>query len=361
EPLSHIKVKHSYFMASKAKPTIAVVIPTIGRDYVRKTLPLTIRNIAASLRKIGVKPFFIIEDSSKNGLRSEVVKAVRNTHEKINLIPALGLGPNAAWEHGFSLGIKKGAFAVVSSCDDYFNESRQFDRLIRPLLRGEAEVVTGGWKHYGRNILSFPRPQYLNEIWVSRLMSYANPNFDTHKFPNNPFLENSNLFQTFSGMIALRPEAFKKIRAYVKKTFESSNPKIKQKLGGWGLEPVRLLAALTLGIKITNVPISARRFEHTKPLAKEMKKFVASRLSQYNDAIDSIREFLIKTNQTKKLVQFEKAAAITAARIYNMRKSTAANINLRGKRRAIYKRMKNAVKMKKKLPIFGIRLEKTRV
>jgi len=331
----------------KKSSSVAVVIPTIGREYVAKTLPLVIKNISRSVQKVGTKPFFIIEDSTPGGLKSEVLDLIRETGEKVTIVPAQGLGANEAWERGFKLATRRGAVAMLGCCDDFVSESRHFDKLVKPLLEGRAELTTGAWKEYGRNILSFPKPQYLSEIWVSRLMNYANPRFDSRAFDSNPFLKNPNSFQAFTGIVGLTPKALKQISHFVDKTFEKSSPEIKRKLSGWGYDPMRILVALSLGLRTANVGFASRRFEHKTPATKELSRFVASRLSQYTDAVDVLREFIVRTNQSHKLKQFDKMAAIIHERISRGQYSTANLINRKGKRREIYNRMK-AIALRKK-------------
>ncbi len=327
-------------MAVKS-PFVAIVIPTIAREYVSTTLPKMVTNISASAKKLGVRPLFIIEDSSSLGLGREVVSAMRASGEQVQIVPAKGRGSGEAWDHGFMLGAKRGAACLIGYCDDFVAESKQFAAVAKPLLEGKADFVTGAWKEHGRNVLSFPKSQYLNEVWVSRLMNYANPHFDSKSFTRNPFLKNPSRFQAFVGIYGATPKADAQIADFMEKTFRNSSADVRAKIHQWGIDPVRVLAALALNLRTSNVVISARRFEHANPTNRGMERFVNSRLAQYNGAVDSIREFLVRTNQVHKLGEFNRMAGIISTRINNFKSSRAALVNKAGKRRVILARLKS--------------------
>ncbi|MEW6295877.1 MAG: hypothetical protein AB1467_06350 [Candidatus Diapherotrites archaeon] len=325
----------------KMKNTVAVIIPTIGRKYVIETLPATIKNAALSLKRIGIKPSFIIEDTSENGLNDKVRRRLKATGERITLERAQNLGLNDAIDRGFELAERNNVFAMLSCCDDFLYSSKQLDRLIKPVLKREAEFVTAGWAFRHRNILSFPKPQYLNEIWVSRFASYANPAFEPSKFKANPFLSNPFSFQTFSGMICLTPQAHNKINSFIKEIFKNSRKEIKDSLGMWGKEPIRPVVALALGLKFKCIAIPNRRFEHEKPAIQTIQKHVESRMKQFNDSVKVIREFMVRTGQTRKLEEFNKMSEVVSTRIKSMAKSSPRRITYHRRKGAILRRLKH--------------------
>jgi hypothetical protein len=327
--------------------TVVVVIPTIGRDYVSDTLPKVIQNGEKSLRKAGFQPIFIIEDSTQNGLSREVIEALTKTNTQIRYSAAPNMGANEAWSHGFELGSKMGAKLLLACCDDFVTEAKQLDKLVMPVFRGKTEFTTGSWPKNSHSILSFPKPQYLNEIWVSRLMNYAIKGYDPQKVSGNPFLDNPHKLQTFTGLFCLTSRSSEKIEAEMHKLFGNASPELRKKISGWGADPLRILIASAMGIKVINTPISSRRFEHPNPKKNELERFVNSRLAQYNNAVDVIREFLIRTNQQHKLDAFNLTAKIISDRILGLRTSKISTINRVRIKRNLILRTKKLQRIKK--------------
>jgi hypothetical protein len=290
------------------KPVVAVVIPSYG---VYPQIVACIRNAAKNLRDNGVRPLFII--AHNKNLPKEMIKAIKGTKEKVKFLPVKGEGLGNSMIAGFDAG--KRADAITMLPDDFDFEAKKIYATVKPVLEKRFEFVNSSWPYENTKYAgSFPKPQYLNEMSVSRLVSLANPNLHPNEMKLMPALQQAEhegkLLQTYTGLLTLNGKNWKKVRKAMKTLFKENA----REIDVWAFEPALMLASLQAGIHVGSVP-AERIYEHEQPTEETIQAMQEKRALQYDVATKIIRTFLEKTKQTHKVELFEEEVARTRERI----------------------------------------------
>ncbi|MCX6767231.1 MAG: hypothetical protein NTY90_00665, partial [Candidatus Micrarchaeota archaeon] len=215
-------------------------------------------------------------------------------------------------------GIRKGLRAekpdyVMTMFADYQMESRHLGGVIKPLASGAADFVSSAWKHGHATALEYPLPQYLNETRVSAAVTYANPHFKPRNL--NPYaavpqaLGEGRAFQVFSGVFGFPAKAWPVLEKQLAAFGGASGH-----VNSWGLEPALMLSALNARLRVSNAFFS-RGYEH--PFPTDRKKFVRSRLQQFDSGMAVVKHFLAATGQREKLSALEPVISQERKRIEN--------------------------------------------
>ncbi len=266
--------------------TALVAIPTTGK---REDILDVMKNVRNSLEKINVRPVFSIcaDDTTiitNKSFKDTICFSLRT--EKFD------------YTHHIMEAIKHGIEEfnpdfVSLIPDDFIIPAKKFGNLIKPLTSG-SDVTIGFW---GSNKIasSYPRFQYVSELFVSRIANAAstvNQATDYKKLMSYTFDYKTDflgLVQLFTGLFAFKTDKWKSVSKKIDEIFHSA------KLG-WSLEILIFLLAADMKMKIKNMSCN-RVKEKNDPVMGERD----TRLVQMEDAFMCTNKFVEFTKQYEKL------------------------------------------------------------
>lgn len=212
------------------------------------------------------------------------------------------------------------AIAATMLPDDFvFEAKKSLFSTIKPVLQGKHDFVNSSWPYHDPiYAMSFPKPQYLNEITVSRLVTLANPAFKPKKMQLMPALKQAEregkLLHTYTGLLSVRMREWPKIRGAMKTVLKGKEKAINI----WAFEIAIMLGAMHAR-KRTGIAPAERLYEHEWPTEQTIQGMREKRLLQFDVATQVIRTFLERTGQHYKLELFEKIVSQTKKRIASAR------------------------------------------
>lgn len=297
----------------KRKFIVAVVVPTYGN------VPIVVHsvgNAASNLKRNGAKPVFIVCYS--RAMNKQVRNSLRALGEDIRF---LRTGPNARIGNSMIAGIDyaaKNTKAVIATMlpDDFVFEAKEsLFKTIKPVLQGKYDFVNSSWPYHDLiYAMSFPKPQYLNETSVSRLVTLANLAFKPRVMKLMPALKQAEregkLLHTYTGLLSVRMNAWPKISWAMKTVLRGKE----REINIWAFEIAIMLGTMYAKKRLGIVP-AERLYEHEWPTAETIQGIKEKRLLQFNVAASIIRTFLERTGQQYKLPLVEKVIAQTARKI----------------------------------------------
>ncbi len=304
-------------MSVGKKSIVAVIVPTYGNLHI---VVHSVRNAASTLKRNGVKPVFVVCYSK--AMDKQVRASLRALGEDIRF---LRTGPNARIGNSMIAGIdyaNKNTKAVVATMlpeDFVFEAKESLFKTVRPALEGRHDFVNSSWPSNDPvYAMSFPKPQYLNEITVSRLVTFANPGFKPTEMNFMAALKQAEregkLLHTYSGLLSVRMKEWPKIRQAMK-TVLKGKAKV---INIWAFEVAIMLGAMCAGKRIGIVP-AERLYEHDWPTAEIIQGMREKRLMQFDVATQVIRKFLENTGQHYKLPLFDQVVGQAKKRIMGVK------------------------------------------
>lgn len=145
--------------------TLVVTIPCLNEA---KTIAKVIRSIPKKIPGIGQIKIVVIDDGSTDNTQKAAKKAGANSiivHQ-----PNLGLA--ASFKHGVKKALSLGADIIVNTDGDNQYDQSQIPQLIKPILKGEADMVLGN--RQVKKIKHMPLSKKIGNIfgsWVIRKLT----------------------------------------------------------------------------------------------------------------------------------------------------------------------------------------------
>ena len=135
------------------------------------TLPATLADLPTSVPGIDVIETLVVDDGSRDGT-ADVARACGVDHV-VRLTRNKGLA--AAFAAGIDAALKRGADFIVNTDADNQYAGREIQKLLQPLLRGEADIVIGD-RNIGELQHMSWRKRQLQRLgsWVVRQVSNTN-------------------------------------------------------------------------------------------------------------------------------------------------------------------------------------------
>lgn len=316
-------------------PTVTIVIPTMGTTRTKKSttpeqqrlvwqkmIGTVIRRGTDSAKKAGYSPRVLLVDSSEKRIPSRTISVLAAQAAKNGFLLECIHRPKTGLMEAFITGSRHAIRTnkpdvLVMGIDDYQTESKSLGNLLEPISKNRADFVTGSWGL--ESLKSFPRGQTVNELTMSRLVTFANSQVKLVETEHGPSfgatvqaaIREGKGIQTYTTFSAMTPEAFRFLDNYITTHFQAVLPKIQM----IGLEPLMLATAQAQGLRVENAPI-ARRFEHSYPVRHgQQVAFLASRRKQFEEGALGVRAVLVSTGQTAKLPVFDALVRQTVNRL----------------------------------------------
>ncbi len=323
---------------AKKIPVVAVVVPTTGEF---PQITDAIRNAGKALKSKGVKPLFIVSSNKK--LSGERIKAIQGLGEEVNFLVIENGRIGNQMIAGFDFAVNK-SDVITMLPDDFVFEAQGIYSTVKPVLNGRYEFVNSCW-HYkdSRFAKSFPEPQYLNEVTVSRLVTLANPAFHPRDLRLMPALRQAEkegkLFQTYTGLLSLKSSEWSKVKQAMQTVLQGKE----EEINVWAFEIALMLSAFHARKKVGAVP-AKRLFEHEWPSEQSIQALRDKRLLQFRVATEVIKTFLERTNQAHKIPLLEEIVRQTIRRIQKASHHTKEEVWKR------LERMRKQKKFRKQFP-----------
>ncbi len=278
-------------------------MPGANRRDDLERIEKVVSNLAKHIGEQGCAPKFVFihPPEAQDAFR----KAVGPTGQTGILLPQQGKGFGAAVLQGIRAGIAKyNPQFVFVAMPDHLKESEDFGGIVERLVNdGESHLVQGVWKDGLTTLAEMPHVTARNEVLVSAMVTYANPNFDPGSLKPAEAIKlavkTGQAYQGFPGVFAFRRSAWKTLSDQLSTTFKGAQVHY----NGWALEPALFLAALNSNLNLDSVP-ARRGFEH-EISPESAQGYAASRLDQFDAAAGIVRHFLVATRQSKKLTAFD--------------------------------------------------------
>jgi glycosyltransferase involved in cell wall biosynthesis len=104
-----------------------------------QTLPATLRDLPRELPGIDVIEYLVVDDGSEDGTAQTAEQ--HGAHHVVRLNPHRGLA--AGFTAGLDACLRRGADIIVNTDADNQYNAEDIQRLIAPILKGEADIVVG--------------------------------------------------------------------------------------------------------------------------------------------------------------------------------------------------------------------------